>query len=245
VLFVGGMHGNEALTSTLLLLFIEELCQKLNQNTLISGIEFSRVLQNRSLLFVPLSNPDGCEIALKGENAFFENIQEIKQMCKGDFSSWKANSRGVDINRNFRTGWEEAKKISNQRGIIGPTFGKYGGEYPESEAETVALVNLCEKLKPRMLLTLHTQGEVIYYGWQDAINTHKRIAEIFSMLSGYALEEPEEISFGGGFKDWFVSRFSMPGFTIECGKGTNPLPPSKIMPIYKRLFEMLCIATIL
>jgi len=96
-----------------------------------------------------------------------------------------------------------------------------------------------------MLLTLHTQGEVIYYGWQDAINTHKRIAEIFSMLSGYALEEPEEISFGGGFKDWFVSRFSMPGFTIECGKGTNPLPPSKIMPIYKRLFEMLCIATIL
>ena len=42
------------------------------------------------------------------------------------------------------------------------------------------------------------------------------------MQSGYA-----------GYKDWFILQFDLPGYTIEVGKGTNPLPLSQFDEIYR------------
>ena len=71
------------------------------------------------------------------------------------------------------------------------------------------------------------------------------MAEIFSMLSGYALSTPDYLSSCGGFKDWFSYCFNKPGFTIECGFGTNPLPICEANGIYKRIREMLAVAAVM
>jgi len=42
-----------------------------------------------------------------------------------------------------------------------------------------------------------------------------------------------------GCKDWFISKFNRPGFTIECGKGKNPLPLSDFVGIYNDIAEAL------
>ena len=245
VLYCAAMHGNESITTTILLKLIEDICECIAEGKLLSGINIKRMMKARSFAFIPMSNPDGCEIALKGDKADVKNIEAINKLCSGEFRKWKANGRGVDINRNFQADWEKTSEISKKYGFSSPSYMKYCGEYPESEAETLAIVNACKLLNPCHIVSLHTQGEVIFYGWKKSKSDEARMANILSMLSGYSVEIPEELSQGGGFKDWFSKTYRRPGFTIECGKGENPLPESDISKIYKRIFEMLAVSLIM
>lgn len=65
------------------------------------------------------------------------------------------------------------------------------------------------------------------------------MAEIMATSSGYALDTPVGIADGGGFKDWFISEFGRPGFTVELGQGKNPLPAENAGKILDRVSEML------
>lgn len=38
-----------------------------------------------------------------------------------------------------------------------------------------------------------------------------------------------------GYKDWFIQEFRRPGFTIELGKGVNPLPISQFDVLYEEM----------
>ena len=71
------------------------------------------------------------------------------------------------------------------------------------------------------------------------------MAEIMATSSGYALDVPIGIADGGGFKDWFISEFNRPGFTVELGLGKNPLPAESAEAIYLRVREMLTLCTIM
>lgn len=84
------------------------------------------------------------------------------------------------------------------------------------------------------MITYHTQGRVIYYKYQDITPPNStQIANLFAQVSGYTVEEvPAESSFAG-YKDWFVYYYNRPGFTIEVGLGTNPIPISQFDGIYR------------
>ena len=58
-------------------------------------------------------------------------------------------------------------------------------------------------------------------------------------VSGYRVAEPEGLAVGGGMKDWFLEEFHCPAFTIEVGKGTNPLPDTDADAIYEKVKPML------
>ena len=55
----------------------------------------------------------------------------------------------------------------------------------------------------------------------------------FARLSGYTLADTPYNSAFAGYKDWFIQRFRRPGYTIEAGKGENPLPLTDFPQIYK------------
>ena len=63
--------------------------------------------------------------------------------------------------------------------------------------------------------------------------------------SGYALDTPVGIAVGGGFKDWFITEFNRPGFTVELGLGENPLPAYLADDIYKKVEKMLMLSTVM
>lgn len=63
--------------------------------------------------------------------------------------------------------------------------------------------------------------------------------------SGYALDTPVGIAVGGGFKDWFITEFNRPGFTVELGLGENPLPAYLADDIYKKVEKMLMLSAIM
>ena len=68
------------------------------------------------------------------------------------------------------------------------------------------------------------------------------MAELLSESSGYKLSAQEGLASHGGFKDWFIDRLSRPAFTIEIGKGKNPLLIQDLDGIYKKLENTLYLA---
>ena len=203
-------------------------------------------MNGRGIIFVPCVNPDGCEISLRGEMGCGELAAQIKKLCKGDFKHWNANLRGVDINHNFSAGWNELHEKEIEAGIYCPGPTRFGGYRPESEPETLSLTELCRKTKIRHAVALHSQGEVIYWCYGDSTPPRaKKMAEIMATASGYALDTPVGIAVGGGFKDWFITEFNRPGFTVELGLGENPLPAYLADDIYKKVEKMLMLSTIM
>lgn len=246
VLFAAAFHGSEHITSNVLLLFLEEIAYAYTYNRFVAGINIKKALGKRGLIFVPLVNPDGCEISIHGALGCGRLAGDIYKMCGGDFVHFNANLRGVDINHNFDAGWEELHALERRVGILGPAPTRFGGFAPHSEPETQALVNLCKKYNIHHALALHSQGEVIYWsynGYED--KKSKQMAEIMATTSGYALDVPVSLATGGGFKDWFLKEFLRPAFTVEVGKGKNPLPISEAAKIYADVCEMLTISAIM
>lgn len=245
-LFVASVHGNEYITTTLLLKFIYDLCESIAKGSSLCGIDFNVALKSNSIVFVPMLNPDGCDF-VQGETSHLPECKVSKalEMCNYNTEIFKANLNGVDINHNFPACWEKLKCIEIEHGITEPTYGKFGGYSAVSEPETAGIINLCKILNPRTVLALHTQGEVIYYGFGKSNKAETQMAEIFSMLSGYSLAVPDYLSSLGGFKDWFADYFKKPAFTIECGLGKNPLPISDAPRIYNRIKELLAVASVM
>lgn len=245
-LIAAAFHGSERITSTVALMYIEELCRAIKTDGFIAGMNIRKALTGRGVIFVPCVNPDGCDISLLGAKACGQYAEKIGNLCNKDFAHWNANLRGVDINHNFDAGWDLLKQTEQKNGIFGPAPTRFGGEKPNSEPETVALVDLCKKTNIRHCMALHSQGEVIYWNYGD--RTHpksRRMAEIMATSSGYALDVPIELATGGGFKDWFIQEFSRPGFTVEIGNGKNPLPAGTAYDIYSRIREMLVLYTVM
>lgn len=244
VLYAGGFHGSERLTVLTNLLFIEDFCNSLRNNTDFSISSARNAIFNKSIIVVPCVNPDGYEISLNGTATAGELAESIKKINAGnDIKYWNANANGIDINHNFDAGFEKMKQIEKNAGITSPSPRRFGGTTPNSEPETKALVDLVEKNNVIELLAWHSQGEEIY--WQYGENTPEKsyqLARLFSTASGYRVATPAESAGHAGFKDWFVEKYSRPGFTIEIGKGVNPLNPTMLYEIYNSLRELMLIS---
>lgn len=246
VLYTAAIHGSERITATVLLRFVAELCEALKNGGKIADVDARRALNGKGVIFVPMCNPDGCEISLKGAAGCGTHAGRIYKLCGGDFEHWNANLRGVDLNHNFDAGWESLHKSEQDQGYYGPGPTRYGGTKPHSEPETAALVNLCRNFNIRHVMCFHSQGEVIYWDY-NGIDTYRgqKMAEIFAASSGYALDVPTGLAYGGGFKDWFIEEFHRPGFTVEIGLGSNPLPASDGEKIYGQIEEMLMLGLLM
>ena len=88
-------------------------------------------------------------------------------------------------------------------------------------------------VSPALTLSYHSQGRVIYWKYADYEPPRSRqIAEAFAAVSGYSVEDTPYASGFAGYKDWFIQNVNRPGYTIEVGLGTNPLPLSQFDGIY-------------
>ncbi|MBR5514862.1 MAG: M14 family metallocarboxypeptidase [Clostridia bacterium] len=243
LLYVGCHHGAEHITSGILLKFLEELCCCIKTGTKIYGIDPEYIFRTRCIYMVPMLNPDGVELYIHGANEEMPLYQRLIKMNNGtDFSKWQANIRGVDLNHNYDAGFYEYKELEKEMGISTPCSQRFSGEYPESEPETAALCNFIRVISPfKYLFSFHSQGEEIYSGYNGfEPKGSVRAAKMLALYSGYTHTLPKEKAASyGGLKDWYVNTFKLPAYTIECGRGENPLPPSDLIPIYVSIRKML------
>ncbi len=248
LIYIGGHHGMEWITSALLIKFINEFCEEYSNGTHIFDISSRVIFETRKLYIVPMLNPDGIEYSIHGVSP--KNIirERLIRMNRGsnDFTSWQANARGVDLNHNYASGFKEYKIIEQQSGVYMGAPSKFSGEYSESEPETKALCNFVRFARPALALTLHTQGEEIYYtSGENTARESLPIVKTLSRLTGYKISLPSGTAKYGGFTDWFIEEFNKPSFTLECGRGKNPLPFSDFDIIYHQIRRALFTAPIL
>lgn len=242
VLYVSTHHACENICTSVLLNFAEEYLNAYERYAQMYQINLRYLYKMRKIYILPMLNPDGVEYRLNGvceNNPIRDRI--LAYNGNDDFTRWSSNGRGVDLNHNYNAYFEEYKEIEKERGITNGRT-KYSGEYAESEPETAALANFIRYNSEEIegIISLHTQGEEIYYKSKDtAPKRAKHIAEIISRLTGYKISQAESESAMGGLTDWFIKEYGKPSFTIECGKGENPLPPNQLMTIYSRLKETL------
>lgn len=228
----GSFHANEWITTPIVLTFLNDYLLSLtNQNTIRGRLTFP-LYQQTTLSIVPMVNPDGVNLVIYGPSTASEPWRSrVIQWNDGstDFSGWKANIRGVDLNDQFPALWE----LERERNPKTPGPRDYGGESPLSEPEAIAMANMTRRRDFARVLAFHTQGEVIYWGFENLEPPESEdLANEFSRVSGY--EPVKTIESYAGYKDWFIQDWRRPGFTIELGRGTNPLPITQFDEIYEK-----------
>ena len=243
ILYVGAHHGMEWLTSVILLRFINDFCEIYRNEKSIYRTSLSRFCEDYTLYVVPMLNPDGVNYQIHGidkENPLYDRLMEMNRQST-DFSAWQANARGVDLNHNYDFKHHEYKQIEADLGMTVGAPSRYSGEEAESEPEVAHLCNFIRfRENLRLILTLHTQGEEIFYRANGSAPMESyAIARRISALTGYRLSEASGPAAYGGLTDWAISACGIPSFTLECGRGKNPLPLQSFFPIYASLREVL------
>lgn len=227
--FNASFHANEWITSGILMDLMNAYLLALTNNYLICGSAAMSVYNAVELSIVPMVNPDGVSLVLEGPSKNHEDrLLKINQGSR-DFSGWKANINGVDLNNQFPANWEIEKERKEPKS---PAPRDFPGVRPLSEPEALAMANLVKDGSFDMVFAFHTQGEEFYWGYNgQEPKESKTIAAILSSFSGY--RAIRTIDSHAGFKDWFIQEYKKPGFTIELGKGINPLPLSQFEKIYE------------
>ena len=146
----------------------------------------------------------------------------------------------------FPAGWEEARKIKFAQGFTSPAPRDFVGFGPLTEPESLALYNFTLRNNFRLILAYHTQGQEIYWQFQDyAPENAENIGNLFASASGYKLAKVPYNSSFAGYKDWFLQEYRRPGYTIESGSGINPLPISQFDEIYRDNLGILVLGAII
>lgn len=239
VIYSASHHANEWITTPVLLKFLEDLAEAVQNNGKLFGVEAQNIVNAATIHIVPMVDPDGVDLvtgAIEPGTLEYETANRIAD----NFPSipfpngWKANLLGVDLNLQYPAGWLQAREIKFGQGFNKPAPRDYVGRAPLNQRESIALAQYTEDIDPALVLAYHTQGKVIYWQFKDyKVPGARELAEEFARLSGYAMEDtPYESSFAG-YKDWFIQNWRRPGFTIEVGSGENPLPLEQFDEIYK------------
>ena len=251
VFYSASFHANEWITSVVLMKFLADYCYCYKNNLTIFGYSARELFQNVTIYLVPMVNPDGVDLVtgeiLVGSRPYLSAQQISNNYPNIPFvDGWKANIRGVDLNLQFPAGWTNAREIKYSQGFTSPAPRDFVGYGPLTEPEALAVYNFTLIHNFRLILAYHSQGEVIYWQFQN-YNPPRAlyIGNQFSLVSGYSLESTPYNSSFAGYKDWFIQDYNRPGYTVEVGLGENPLPISQFDKIYSDNLGILVLGAVL
>lgn len=248
VLYTAAHHANEWITTPVILKFVEEFAEAIQNGGTIGGMDAAALSQNVTIFCVPMVNPDGVDLvtgALQPGQLAYETAAELSRNYPNiPFpDGWKANLLGVDLNLQYPAGWLQAREIKYSQGYDRPGPRDYVGRAPLNQLESRALAGYTEAVDPELVLAYHTQGNVIYWQFEDIfVPGARELGGKLANVSGYSLEDTPYTSAFAGYKDWFIKFFRRPGYTIEAGIGTNPLPLSQFGQIYRENLPILLTA---
>jgi len=238
-------HANEWITTPVLMKFAEQMCRAYALGASLGESDVRSLWKQASIWLVPMVNPDGVDLVTGRYGPGSEEYLAARSL-NTDLpfpEGWKANILGTDLNLNYPAGWEEARRIKFEQGYTRPGPRDFVGTSPLSEPETKAMAAFTEAGDFRLILAYHTQGEIIFWKYLDYEPAGSlQIARRFARVSGYSVEETPYTSGFAGYKDWFIQTWNRPGYTIECGRGVNPLPISQFNDIYRDNLGILLLA---
>lgn len=224
ILVVSTLHAREYVCSVLSMQVIEYYLKHYEDT--VDGVKPSEVFDKIQLHVVVMANPDGVTIA-QGRN-----------------TKWKANGRGVDLNRNFPYRFV----VRGKRGAE-----EYTGKKPASEKETKAIIRLTKKLKKNTKLcaqiNYHAMGQIVFGGYNGRDKKMKReitkMYQIARKTTGYSDSSGYHNFSNGNLREYIMYSLKIPSITIEVGATTCPNAYWEYDSIYKKnRFVLLRIANL-
>lgn len=193
-------------------------------------------IQDICFHIIPMTNPDGVTLC-QNMNAALAN--PIVKKCAASrheannfIQRWKANARGVDLNRNIDIGW------ASYIGASAPCGEGYKGPSPASEPETQAILHTASKYKFACCISYHSSGNLIYWDYGCRGNLRQKeldLANYASSITGYPLHSTiQDAAATAGCSDYFVLKLKIPAITIETGAGECPLRAEEYPEIYRK-----------
>ncbi|MCR5295309.1 MAG: hypothetical protein K6E30_09100 [Lachnospiraceae bacterium] len=224
------IHAREYINTQLGMCQLEALLKAFSAGESVNGLPLKEIFSDIRLHMIPMMNPDGVTLSQFG----FDSVrsEELKselitiwgrdnELGKGDpdplgyCSRWKANMRGVDLNRNFDVGWETTGGSAN------PSCTRYKGPTAASEIETQALVKLAQNVNCIGQIAYHSEGNVVYwdYGTEGELKEKdSSLADVVSNITGYkktsTIASEQNL---GGCSDYFILKLGIPSITVETG----------------------------
>jgi len=223
IIVMGAIHARENITALLIMRQAYELAFEANNF-------------DGGVYFIPMLNPDGA-ILLDGAKGFEEH-EKVKSAIKinggsKDFSLWKANINGVDLNNNFDARFGMGKGQVNY-----PASQGYMGEFAFCEKETESLMRFTLMVQPSLTISYHAKGQEIYWEFFQNEEDRKRdlkLARDIAKYLGY-LRVDGDLGSSGGYKDWCIDRLKISALTIEIGddKYQHPLNEKILLTEWER-----------
>lgn len=231
----GSHHAREWLTTNLNMYMLEQYARSYQKRAKINGYDARIILTNTKIWFVPMVNPDGVTLQQQGLKAFPKSAHAgLIKMNNGskNFKRWKANAKGIDLNRQYDAGWKNI--VNNAKG---PSYSHYKGKTPASAKEVKAILSFVNSINPEMSVAYHSSGKILYWNYKQTTYYKRDLAyaKKIGQMTGYSLVYPGKNPSGGGFSDWFIQTKKRPSFTPEISKyygETNP-PISEFASTWK------------
>ena len=234
LLVIGNLHAREYMTTTLCMKQIEYYLK--NYENKISRKKVSTVLNEVAIHFIPSCNPDGTAISQFGFNAIKNStLRKALRRMGGGSRRWKANARGVDLNRNWRVAFR--RKGS-------PGGAGYHGKRAESEPETKALVRWVRRVEKQGkvvgVISYHSTGSILYGRCAGSATRYVkrqtyRMQKLARSMTGYSLMPTESIQQANSCsREYFLYRKHIPCITIEIGHGSCPLGAGEFPSIWRK-----------
>jgi g-D-glutamyl-meso-diaminopimelate peptidase len=225
-LFINGSHhAREWMTTSLNMYMLENYAASYKKKKKINSYDTRKILNSTTIWFVPMVNPDGVTLQQYGLKAFPKSTHKsLIKMNEGsrNFKRWKANGKGVDLNRQYNAGWKDINSPSR------PKYKNYKGKAPASASETKAILKFVSEINPEMAVSYHSTGQILFWNYKQPKANYKRdykYAKKISHMTGYSLVIPGKNPSGGGFTDWFIQTKKRPGFTPEISRAYYETSP--------------------
>jgi len=234
ILVQSSIHAREYMCTQLTMKMVEYYCRLLRDDAYYKNLSYRDLFNNICIRIVPMANPDGVSIAQFGVSGARRN--DTRQWLSGfsNLQQIKANSNGVDLNRNFPTGWDVSEQNSEHYNTIN-SLEFWKGPFVASEYETQALMNLVKAYPFKVFLNYHSMGNVVYFSSgitnQQCYRKNKIVADIINQETGYELIDTSRVGPNGSFGDFAIEAKQEPSCTIEIGSA-NPVPQDELFLLY-------------
>lgn len=233
IFVTAGTHAREYINCQIVMMMVERYCR--NYGGTYKGKTYRKLFDEVAVYIVPMVNPDGIAISQFGPGVIKDATlrKKVRKMPRrGGYSNWKANARGVDLNRNYKMyAGKPAEKKPASEGYPGPS------RFSESEAQAVRdLMKSMTNMKA--CLNYHSMGQVIYWGYKNKSYKSKSyaLAKMFRQMTGYYLiDESYTKATYGDLEHYIINEYRIPYVCIETGYGGVPVASGQLLSIYKKL----------
>lgn len=208
-----------------------------------NGVTYGQIFSLCPIYLVPMVNPDGVTFAQMGMIGIRSpELRAFIQTMPGaqDPTRWKANARGVDLNKNFPVGF----CCQNETGTIAysglPASEAYPGLSPLSEPETQAVAAAASARHFDYGISFHSFGNAIY--WDCGLTPEIKprtyaLAFYVSSLTGYRMGTPGTPH--GLDYNYLNHALKIPTITIETGGVACPMPYAQFDKVYRSTRDVL------